>query len=268
MHATISTPVSPRSASSAQRPTSTRPAPRSAAPPKSTPACATPGWGWPPPATSPSPRCATPTTPAPPCTAKPAARSWPTMICGHRVASPGGYIALYPTSPVSLALAHVVALTAAGDYDNAEKALDDIEITREPAHEAIHKFVGATLHFVTHRWPDVLEWASRPTTPAGIGHRRRHHLACRHRPHRIGPIRHRPHRPRTPHRRPRPRNHRRRRRRLPRTVPPRPTRRSRRPHPVPHRHRRGPCARPLQTALNDPSYGPVVTTAEAIAARY
>ena len=85
------------------------------------------------------------------------------------VASPGGYIALYPTSPVSLALAHVAALTAAGDYDNAEKALDDIEITREPAHEAIHKFVGATLHFVTHRWPDVLEWASRPTNqPASV----------------------------------------------------------------------------------------------------
>ena len=85
------------------------------------------------------------------------------------VASPGGYIALYPTSPVSLALAHVVALTAAGDYDNAEKALDDIEITREPAHEAIHKFVGATLHFVTHRWPDVLEWASRPANqPASV----------------------------------------------------------------------------------------------------
>jgi type VII secretion ATPase EccA len=85
------------------------------------------------------------------------------------VASPGGYIALYPTSPVSLALAHVAALTAAGDYDNAEKALDDIEITREPAHEAIHKFVGATLHFVTHRWPDVLEWASRPAhQPASV----------------------------------------------------------------------------------------------------
>ena len=46
------------------------------------------------------------------------------------VACPGGYIALYPTSPISLALAHVAALTAAGDYDNAEKALDDIEITR------------------------------------------------------------------------------------------------------------------------------------------
>jgi len=80
------------------------------------------------------------------------------------VASPGGYIALYPTSPVSLALAHVVALTAAGDYDDAEKALDDIEITREPAHEAIHKFVGATLHFVTHRWPDVLAGCLRVAT--------------------------------------------------------------------------------------------------------
>jgi type VII secretion ATPase EccA len=85
------------------------------------------------------------------------------------VASPGGYLALYPTTPTGLALAHVVALIAAGDYDNAEQSLDDINISREPNQEPVHKFVGATLHFVTQRWPDVLAWAARPTTqPASV----------------------------------------------------------------------------------------------------
>lgn len=78
------------------------------------------------------------------------------------VPAPSGYLALYPTTPIGLALAHVAALITANDYDSAEKALDDIDISREPAQQALHRFIGATLHFVTHRWPDVLSWTSRP----------------------------------------------------------------------------------------------------------
>jgi ESX secretion system protein EccA len=78
------------------------------------------------------------------------------------VPAPAGYLDLYPTTPVGLALAHALALISAAEYDAAEKALDDIDVTVEPRQKVVHTFVGTTLHFVTRRWTDVLAWSSRP----------------------------------------------------------------------------------------------------------
>ncbi|MCA4761174.1 AAA family ATPase [Mycobacterium sp. SMC-2] len=77
-------------------------------------------------------------------------------------------IDLYPHTPVGIALAYAATLIGQGDYDEAEKILDDIDPADEPAQKQIHRFVGATLHFLTRRWPDLLAWASRPA-PANIG---------------------------------------------------------------------------------------------------
>ncbi|QZH69455.1 AAA family ATPase [Mycolicibacterium farcinogenes] len=77
------------------------------------------------------------------------------------VPAPAGYLDLYPTTPVGLALAHAVALISAGEYDSAEKTLDDIDLSVEPRQTVVHTFVGTTLHFVTRRWTDVVAWSSR-----------------------------------------------------------------------------------------------------------
>lgn len=77
-------------------------------------------------------------------------------------------IDLYPHTPIGIALAYAAALIAEGNYDEAGLILDDINANDEPAQAQIHRFVGATLHFITRRWPDVLAWTARPrqTTPS------------------------------------------------------------------------------------------------------
>lgn len=71
-------------------------------------------------------------------------------------------IDLYPHTPVGIALAYAAALIGEGNYDEAGLILDDINANDEPAQAQIHRFVGATLHFITRRWPDVLAWTGRP----------------------------------------------------------------------------------------------------------
>ncbi|MEB3980204.1 AAA family ATPase [Mycobacterium sp. 663a-19] len=71
-------------------------------------------------------------------------------------------IDLYPHTPVGIALAYAAALIGEGNYDEAGLILDDINANDEPAQAQIHRFVGATLHFITRRWPDVLAWTARP----------------------------------------------------------------------------------------------------------
>lgn len=71
-------------------------------------------------------------------------------------------IDLYPHTPTGITLAYVATLIGQGDYDQAEKLLDDVDLTVEPVQEQIHRFIGATLHFLTRRWPDVLAWTARP----------------------------------------------------------------------------------------------------------
>ncbi|MGV7254571.1 AAA family ATPase [Mycobacterium kansasii] len=71
------------------------------------------------------------------------------------------FLDLYPYTPGGLALAYVAALLRDADYDAAEKLLNDVDLSREPQHTQIQRFLGATLHYLTRRWPDVLSWASR-----------------------------------------------------------------------------------------------------------
>ena len=72
------------------------------------------------------------------------------------------FLDLYPTSTAGLALAYVAALLSQGDYDTAEKELNDVDLRREPRQTPIHRYLGATLHYLTARWPDVLTWTARP----------------------------------------------------------------------------------------------------------
>ena len=79
------------------------------------------------------------------------------------VAAPA-FVVLYPRTRLGLAVAHILAVLATGDYDATEKLLNDIDLENEPTQTQIHQFIGASLQYLTQRWPDVLEWTSR-TTP-------------------------------------------------------------------------------------------------------
>ncbi len=74
------------------------------------------------------------------------------------------FLDLYPHTAAGLALAYAAALIRDGDYDAAEKLLDQVDLSREPQQTQIHRFLGATLHYVTRRWPDVLTWTARPVS--------------------------------------------------------------------------------------------------------
>jgi type VII secretion ATPase EccA len=72
------------------------------------------------------------------------------------------FLDLYPYTPGGLALAYAAGLIHDGDYDAAEELLNDVDLSREPQQTQIHRFLGSTLHYITRRWPDVLTWTSRP----------------------------------------------------------------------------------------------------------
>jgi type VII secretion ATPase EccA len=71
------------------------------------------------------------------------------------------FLEMYPFTPAGLALAHAAGLIRDRDFDGAEKLLTDVDLSREPAQAQWHRFIGATLHYLTSRWPDVLTWTSR-----------------------------------------------------------------------------------------------------------
>lgn len=71
------------------------------------------------------------------------------------------FLDLYPHTPGGLALAYAAGLIRDGDYDCAENLLNQFDLSREPQQTQIHRFLGAALHYVTRRWPDVLGWTSR-----------------------------------------------------------------------------------------------------------
>ncbi len=97
------------------------------------------------------------------------------------VASPG-FIEVFPYTRASITLAWIAALLTEGEYDAAEKALESYDTAKEPQQSPIWRCLGTTLHYVTQRWTDLLDWAARPvsgTAPvvdaatdlmAGIGH--------------------------------------------------------------------------------------------------
>jgi type VII secretion ATPase EccA len=77
------------------------------------------------------------------------------------VASPG-FIEVFPYTPASITLAYIAALLTEADYDTAEKLLESYDLAKEPQQSPIWRCLGATLHYVTQRWTDVLDWAARP----------------------------------------------------------------------------------------------------------
>ncbi|MEE6140515.1 AAA family ATPase [Mycobacterium sp. 050128] len=76
-------------------------------------------------------------------------------------------IDLYPYTPTGVTLAYAATLVSQGDYDQAEKLLDEVDLTIEPAQAQIHRFVGATMFFLTRRWTDVLDWTSQSSATSG-----------------------------------------------------------------------------------------------------
>lgn len=79
------------------------------------------------------------------------------------VPSPG-FIEVFPYTPASITLAYIAALLSQQDYDTAEKLLESFDTAREPMQSPIWRCLGATLHYVTQRWTDVLDWAARPVS--------------------------------------------------------------------------------------------------------
>ncbi|BBY96375.1 type VII secretion AAA-ATPase EccA (plasmid) [Mycobacterium gallinarum] len=79
------------------------------------------------------------------------------------VPSPG-FIEVFPYTAASITLAYIAALLTEKDYDTAEKLLESYDTSREPLQTPIWRCLGATLHYVTQRWTDVLDWAARPVT--------------------------------------------------------------------------------------------------------
>ena len=89
---------------------------------------------------------------------------------GASVASPG-FIEVFPYTPASITLAYIAALLTEADYDTAEKLLESYDTAREPQQSPIWRCLGATLHYVTQRWTDVLDWTARPVSVALRGRR-------------------------------------------------------------------------------------------------
>lgn len=85
----------------------------------------------------------------------------PDTALGSAIASPG-FIEVFPHTPASITLAYIAALLTEGAYDAAEKLLEAYDAAIEPQQSPIWRCLGATLHYVTQRWTDVLEWAARP----------------------------------------------------------------------------------------------------------
>lgn len=79
------------------------------------------------------------------------------------VPSPG-FIEVFPYTAASITLAYIAALLTEKDYDTAEKLLESYDAAREPMQTPIWRCLGATLHYVTQRWTDVLDWAARPVS--------------------------------------------------------------------------------------------------------
>ncbi|WP_241479831.1 AAA family ATPase [Mycolicibacterium neoaurum] len=77
------------------------------------------------------------------------------------VPSPG-FIEVFPYTAATITLAYIAALLSEKDYDAAEKLLESYDTTREPTQTPIWRCLGTTLHYVTQRWTDVLDWADRP----------------------------------------------------------------------------------------------------------
>lgn len=76
-------------------------------------------------------------------------------------------IDLYPHTPTGITIAYAATLVSQGDYDAAEKTLDEVDLTIEPGQAPIHRFVGATMFFLTRRWPDLLTWMSQASSNSG-----------------------------------------------------------------------------------------------------
>lgn len=79
-----------------------------------------------------------------------------------RVPTPA-FLELYPRSPAGLAIAHIAAVLNERQYDQAEKLLNTVNLEQDPEQIQLQRFLGACLHYITERWPDVLAWTDRRT---------------------------------------------------------------------------------------------------------
>ncbi|AFM20617.1 AAA+ family ATPase (plasmid) [Mycolicibacterium chubuense NBB4] len=79
------------------------------------------------------------------------------------VPSPG-FIEVFPYTAATITLAFIAALLSEGDHDTAEKLLESFDTDREPLQTPIWRCLGVTLHYITQRWTDVLDWAARPVS--------------------------------------------------------------------------------------------------------
>ncbi|NTY62548.1 AAA family ATPase [Mycolicibacterium sphagni] len=79
------------------------------------------------------------------------------------VPSPG-FIEVFPHTAATITLAYIAALLSEGDHDTAEKLLESFDTGREPHQTPIWRCLGVTLHYITQRWTDVLDWAGRPVS--------------------------------------------------------------------------------------------------------
>lgn len=77
-----------------------------------------------------------------------------------RVPTPA-FLELYPRSRAGLAIAHIAALLNERQYDQSEKLLNTVDLEQDPEQIQLQRFLGACLHYITERWPDVLVWTDR-----------------------------------------------------------------------------------------------------------
>lgn len=80
---------------------------------------------------------------------------------GASIASPG-FIEVFPYTPAAITLAYIAALLTEKDYDTAEQLLARFDTAAESQQAPIWRCLGTTLYYVTQRWTDVLDWAARP----------------------------------------------------------------------------------------------------------
>lgn len=70
------------------------------------------------------------------------------------------FLEFYPCTDSGLALAYLSAIITERQYDRAEQLLDELRPTAESGLQAVHRYLGASLYYRSRRWPQVLEWTA------------------------------------------------------------------------------------------------------------
>lgn len=70
------------------------------------------------------------------------------------------FLEFYPCTDTGLALAYLSAIISEHQYDRAEQLLDELRPTADSGLQAVHRYLGAALYYRSRRWPQVLEWTA------------------------------------------------------------------------------------------------------------